>query len=102
MLYDEQNRLQRFKRGLSKNLINQRELRDSGSERIKKFCPQSLGVTLEFWYIERELFALPTIMILTYLHETGEKNYFDRYNKETKDFFNYRMFILSLEVVISN
>ena len=73
MLYDEQNRLQRFKRGLSKNLRNQQELRDSGSERIKKFCPQSLGVTLEFWYIERELFALPTIMILTYLHETGEK-----------------------------
>ena len=41
-------------------------------------------------------------MILTYLHETGEKINFDRYNKETKDFFNYRMFILSLEVVISN
>ena len=56
MLYDEQSMLQRFKRSLSKNSINQRELRDSGED--LQFCPKSLGVILEFRYIERELLTL--------------------------------------------
>ena len=46
MLYDEQSMLQRFKLGLRKNSINQRELQVSGEH--LQFCPKSLGVMLEF------------------------------------------------------
>ena len=45
-----------FKLGLRKNSINQRELQVSGEH--LQFCPQSLGVMLEFWHIELELLTL--------------------------------------------
>ena len=55
MFYDEQNMLERFKLGLSMNSKNQPELRDSGEH--LQFCLKSLGVMLEFWHIERELWG---------------------------------------------
>ena len=57
MLNDEQSMLQRFKRSLSKNSINQRELR-AREWRGFAFLQQKRRSHVEFWYIERELLRL--------------------------------------------
>ena len=65
MLCDEQNMLQRFKRSLSKNSINQRELRDIGED--LQFCPKKPRSHVRILIYRTGAIDVVEIMIPTYL-----------------------------------
>ena len=76
MLNDEQSMLQRFKRGLSKNSINQRELRArqwrGTVERICIFATKA-SESCRILIYRTGTFDVAEIMMLTYLRETEVK-----------------------------